>query len=876
MSELLEKPVRQSGIRDRQIMGVDSVVFMVWIMVCITPVFLMPPSVNVVVGLSVMFIVGVIGLQKITEKDPKMLNVLQRYFLYAPYVPARRTREGEASSKQAVEDILPYDQLIDDGVVLMKDGGYLAGIYYRGRDMHLLSNDERNAIRVVINRTLQELDAGWSIHSEVIRTDATEYPTASDQHMPSWVLRAIESERRGRYQERGAYFVTDYALFFRWTPPARMISHKTLVNEGLQKFNDVVAQVESQLREVVQTQRMKDAQTNNGDNYSVLISALNRCVSSTHHDVRVTENAPITHQLAVPELITGLEPKVSGKLLGVVSVCGFPEVTVQGIIADLDGLPFEYRWSTRFIVISKGEAIAKYKRARTEWKRISWGPKAHATGRYTGHSDSHAVRMQDDANEAMSEVKAGFYKCGSYTSNVIVLADDKHELDEKLEMIETVVRHHGFAAMREKMNAVDAWRGSMPGDVKANVRTTLLNTVDVADLIAMTSVWPGERYAPCPFYEPMSPPLMYAVTDGATPFRINLHHGDTGHTLVTGPTGSGKSVLLGMLIAQFTRYRDAQIFAFDKGRSLYTLTSAAEGAHYSLGETGPLSLCPLSMVKTQKEIMWANAWVQNLCELQGVSPTIEQKKRIADAISVTVTSGRTTLTDLYTNLQDSQLKAAIAPYLVDGRTAGILDGQHDTLESIAITTFEMSVLLEQGDEIVIPVLDYLFYRIQKRLDGRPTLIVLDEAWTMLAHTFFRQRIVQWLRELRKANAVVVLATQHLLELKESGILEVLVQSCTTKIFLANPAANAEIFSDGYRNMGLSTKEIAIISRMRRKREYYYSSDDGSRVFDMALSPFELAIVGVSSPDDVARVRSLQAEHTGEEWIHRWLEEQGVK
>src|SRR5271163_4626346 len=155
------------------------------------------------------------------------------------------------------------------------------------------------------------------------------------------------------------------------------------------------------------------------------------------------------------------------------------------------------------------------------------------------------------------------------------------------------LQHHGFPAVIEHVNANEAYLGSLPGHGYRNVRRPLIHTRNLADLMPTTNVWPGEEVNPCPFYPENSPPLCYAATTGGTPFRLDLHVGDVGHTLIVGPTGAGKSVLLATLVLQFRKYASAQISIFDKGGSSRASVLGLGGVFHDLGLEGGLSFQPL-------------------------------------------------------------------------------------------------------------------------------------------------------------------------------------------------------------------------------------------------------------------------------------------
>jgi type IV secretion system protein VirB4 len=400
----------------------------------------------------------------------------------------------------------------------------------------------------------------------------------------------------------------------------------------------------------------------------------------------------------------------------------------------------------------------------------------------------------------------------------------------------------------------------------------------------LSAKWPGLDTHPSPLYPENSPPLMHAATGGATPFRLNLHVSDVGHTLIFGPTGAGKSVLLAMIAAQFRRYGQARITVFDKGRSMYALATACGAAHYDLADDDASpGLTPLAAIDTDADAAWAEDWIAVADELQtGVHPSPRQKQEIHRAITLlrqAGTGGRT-LTDFLATVQDAEIRAALAPYTIDGALGRLLDARQDELETNPFTIFEIDELMGLGERSLIPVLLYLFWRFERSLDGAPALLLLDEAWIMLGHPLFREKIREWLKVLRKANCAVVLATQSLSDAARSGLLDVLQEACPTKIFLPNEEAgksgSAQVLGprDIYALFGLNDAEIAIIETGVKKRHYYAVSPEGRRQFELGLGPIALAFAGASSKEQIAEVKALRARR-GDDWPFVWLKTHGV-
>ena len=449
---------------------------------------------------------------------------------------------------------------------------------------------------------------------------------------------------------------------------------------------------------------------------------------------------------------------------------------------------------------------------------------------------------------------------------IVLTSGSLDRIEEDAKYLITTIRNLGFGARLETVNSIEAWLGSLPGHSYTNIRRPLVNTMNLSDLLPLSSIWTGNRHNPCDRYPPGSPALIYADAAGATPFRLNLHVGDVGHTLIIGPTGTGKSTLLAMIAAQFRKYRNAKVFCFDKGYSIYCLTEAVGGAHYDVGDRDSnLDFCPLA----ESDINWAEDWVRDCCELQlGAPLTPGQKKQLHATMGHLAHSEEKSLTALHTQLQNQVLRDALAHYTLHGNAGHLLDGESDNLAFSDFTCFELEALWPYADSEKLPVLSYLFHRIERQLTGSPAVIILDEAWVMLGHPIFRAKIVEWLKVLRKANCAVVMATQSLTDAIHSGILDVIIESTATRIFLPNTAANSEVSRPIYRMIGLNQVQIDLISRAVPKRQYYAMSAEGNRLFDLALGPVALSFAAQSGAHVKKEVQSMKHKY-GAQWVDYW-------
>ena len=208
-------------------------------------------------------------------------------------------------------------------------------------------------------------------------------------------------------------------------------------------------------------------------------------------------------------------------------------------------------------------------------------------------------------------------------------------------------------------------------------------------------------------------------------------------------------------------------------------------------------------------------------------------------------------------VQDETLRAGLQHYTLAGGAGPLLDAAQDSLRESPFVVFEMETLLSRGAKDLIPVLLYLFHRIDQRCQsGVPTLIVIDEAWLLLARDRFGQKLEEWLRTLPKKNAAVMLATQSLADIERSPYRSVIVESCQTKIFLPNAEARTEQSAALYHALGLNERQIEVLSYATPKKHYFYSSPLGRRLFDMHVGPVARAFVGAGGREDIARAKTL--------------------
>jgi type IV secretion/conjugal transfer VirB4 family ATPase len=835
------------------------------------------------------------------------------------------------SHANRLADWLPWACLVAPGIVLNKDGSFQRTVRYRGPDLDSATEAELMSAASRVNNVLKRFGSGWALFFDATRLTASDYPRSEFPDPVSWL---VDEERRASFEgtvdaawddpsrQGGQHFESISHLTFMYLPPIERVSrlealflenpgdkisspnplsglfrrksarHAPAMGDANSTENDgsvddppegdtgagrTGAYQEHLQRFIQETDRAIDLLSSVLPEIAPLddqdtLTYLHACVSTKRHPVGVPEIPAYLDAFLSDEPLTGgLSPAIGRSHLRTVTVLGFPAVTFPGVLDDLNRLGVPYRWATRFLPLDRTQAHTALSRYRRQWfaKRKSLGAilKEVMFNEQAALLDTDADNKAVDADAALQELGDDLVAFGYITTTVTVHDEDFYAADEKIRAVERVINSRGFTTIRENVNAVEAWLGSLPGQAYANLRQPIVHTLNLAHMCPLSAVWAGE--ARCEHLD--GPPLLLAKTKGATPFRLTLHVGDVGHSLIVGPTGAGKSVLLSVLALQFRRYQKSQLVIFDKGRSARATTLALGGAWYELGVKGGLAFQPLRDVDDEGARLWALDWLCGVLAHERVAITPEVKETIWSALKSLGSApvAERTITGLVALLARDALRQALAPYTLEGPYGRFLDADADRLSSADVLTFEMEELMALPG-LVAPVLTYLFHALEARFDGRPTLLVLDEAWLFLDDPLFADRIREWLKTLRKKNVAVVFATQSLSDIADSQIAPAIIESCPTRIFLPNPRALEPAQSETYRRFGLNDTQVRLIAEAFPKRDYYLQSRAGNRLFELGLGPIALAFAAASSPEDQRLIEAVIAKFGTNEFAERYL------
>lgn len=501
------------------------------------------------------------------------------------------------------------------------------------------------------------------------------------------------------------------------------------------------------------------------------------------------------------------------------------------------------------------------------------------------------LHLAADAQQALVELTAGELAYGYYNMTLLALGDTSRDAETAAEMLASCLRASGFTVLRERHGLLSALLATMPGNANAILRWRLASSANLADLAPIRTISRGEATHPL-FSRVLAhpvPPLCRFLTPSGVAYDFNPHEGDLGHTVVVGGSGSGKSSLMTLLIAQFQKYHPARCYVFDKDHSLMLATVLLGGRHVDMGSrvAARPRLNPVRAMLRNGDDARLRQWLTVLIAADHHEVSGTDSTTLHSAIQLLRRSGEGTwkLSGLYALIagQDQQLASKLAAYVDQsegegsygsvGSHASYFDNDEDEFELSSLVTMECGGVLDDP-MVASPFMDYAFYRIERSLDGStPALIYVEEAWYMLSNRAFASRMEDWLRTFRKKRAFVVFATQALDEIARLPNIGAIVSNIATQIFLPSMKASVHAQAELYRQLfGTTDAQLALLAQAIPKRDYLLVRPSVTRLVQARMPP---ALVAINEGTTQESVRAKLAEYAsagGPEWELRFLRE----
>jgi type IV secretion system protein TrbE len=398
---------------------------------------------------------------------------------------------------------------------------------------------------------------------------------------------------------------------------------------------------------------------------------------------------------------------------------------------------------------------------------------------------------------------------GDFSLSIVLYGDSRAQVDQLVGEFVSVFTNADGNLFIETYNQLNAYFAMVPGNYALNLRKLYLLNNNYADLSFLFTILPGETRN----HHLGTEYLAVLETDNSTPYFLNLHNGEVAHTLILGMTGSGKSYFCNFLLQNAQKYNPLT-FIFDIGASFQSLTTIFGGSYLNVGQDArDFTINPFSLDPTKENKQFLFSFFRVLIEGndQRYRLDFKEERKLWDAIGrIYALEPEQRTMSSFSNII-GELKERLHRWTRDGQH-DLFDNVEDTLSFSRFQTFNFAGWGDAPD-VLEPLLFYVLHRASNEIAdprklGMFKMFLLDEAWLFIKNETIRSYIVSAQKTWRKYNAAMILATQSIKELEESGMLQIVSESCPTKVFLANPEMDRELYREAFH---LNDTELDLIA-----------------------------------------------------------------
>lgn len=821
---------------------------------------------------------------------------------------ARKIAQNYEASARSYAELVPFMAQIAADMIINKDGSLLVCYRMAGVDQEGLPQPEVDRYANLVEHAFRGFTDRFTVWFTVDRRLISEYPKSKfSNEVAAWIDEHWQHhfKTQGQYQnflylsvlytppggaegfmEKVSHFVTNEgASIFAalWKATLTSISKKRMVTFEENQLRAFRADFEEKLATFEQTILDVDLHRLQG---SELLGFLHRRASPTSYQASVK----------IPEIPAYLDSYLPGdqlvnrgdtlrfrgsegdKYVAAMSLKDWPDWTHPGILDDLLAIPGEmtisqvYRFADNTKARAHIESVEKHNMAMQ--KSLFGYLKEALTHEESNQVNHGRMLLAQDASDALTEMTSLNRSYGHYNLTVVTFGDSVNGAETTLRVVNQVLQRRGYLTVRETMHLLSAFCGTIPGQWAEIVRWYFVSSANIADLAPVRTLGIGNKtndYLREQRGDGIDQPALTVLsTEFNTPYFFNFHQADLAHTITIGPSRTGKSSFMNFLISQFQKYEPCNTIIFDKDYSCRIPILMQGGDHLDVGLNvdTPVSLNPMHMLGDPASRAWLTSWLEMLLTTKGYqmrSADLDTLKKALDSVAAQP-SDMWRLQSLMSFLS-RELKEELHPWVAGGAYARFFDNDKDTFDLGNKTCVEMGGL--KNESIATLFIDYAFHCIQKKLDGRPTLIYIEEAWFMLGNEQFAAGIDNWLRTLAKRNAFLIMATQSLQEIANSKIFASIIDNIPNRIFLPNP--NAMTHAAMYRDLfQLNDEQIYRIRNAIPKRNYYVVTPRLSRMVDVVLPPEIMAVV--RSDARAQKVFTKNQMSGDSDWRNNYLKE----
>ncbi|WP_454597481.1 VirB4 family type IV secretion/conjugal transfer ATPase [Qipengyuania sp. SM2507] len=765
------------------------------------------------------------------------------------------------SAKEArAGDRLPYARLVDGNTLLLRDGSLMTALQVPGLLFETEDSEALNAHAATREIMLRStLDARFVMYHHVVRRRVEVdlegvYPDDLSRHI---------SERWKERLGSGSLFINDQFVTLIRRPARGKAGLVERASKAWRRKGQTEVEADPKDMRSLKSaatglmaslaaygaQPLGDYVGPQGTTNNELLELLSALYNGEMRPVRrPSDDVDIGNMLPYRRVSFGLdalEQRGSGapEFAAILGLKDYPEATSPGLLDALLRLPFE-------MVVSESYAPQERQTARERMDLAI---------RRLKSADEEAAAERADMLAARDALGNGAVGFGDHHLTVLVRERDLARLDDATAACAAALADTGAIAVREDTNLEPAFWGQFPGNEGYLVRRALISSANMASFGSFHGFALGKAEG-----NHWGEAVTLLQTTSATPFFFNFHHGDLGNFSVIGPSGSGKTVVMNFLAAQAQKFKPRTVL-FDKDRGAELFIRGIGGRYDKISAGEPTGFNPMALTDNPTNRAFLRDWLGVLLKAEGP----EESATIATAVDAAYSNDGSLrrlrhFKELLSGTrrpQPGDLADRLAAWIGEGENGWLFDNAEDQLDlSTRVVGFDMTALLE-NPKLRTPTMMYLFHRIEERLDGDPTMILIDEGWKALDDEVFAARIRDWLKTLRKRNALVGFATQSARDALESRISTALVEQTATMIFMPNSRARPEDYCDGF---GLTQHELALIRTLpAHSRCFLIRQPDASVVVRLDLSGAPEVLTVLSGREGSVRRLDLLREAVGD-------------
>jgi type IV secretion system protein VirB4 len=767
---------------------------------------------------------------------------------------------------------LPYARHVDDATLETRDGRLLQILHVRGLPFETEDTEELNYRKGVRDTMLRGIaDSRFALYHHVVRREVAE--EAVDAFPDPFSL-SVDEAWRGRLRGRSLYVNDLFVTLVRRPLPGRI----GVVEQAARLFGsprdgqDLRAAEARELSALTAARdgliaalapydpRLLTVYEASQGLCSEPLEFLSLLFNGEARPVRLPEG-DLGLYLPYRRVSFGAETvefapagRLEASFAAILSLKDYPAQTTPGMFDDLLRLPCELVLTESFAFVDRQAALDRMNLALRRMRA----------------AEDEARSLRADLDLAKDDVAAGRSAFGEHHLTLMVRARSLAGAGEAAAEAQSAFTELGAIAVREDVNLEAAFWAQFPGNFKDIARRALVSSRNFAGLASLHNFPRGESEG-----VHWGRPITLLETTAAGPYHFNFHHGDLGNFTVIGPSGSGKTVVLGFLLAQAQRLSPRTVY-FDKDRGAEIFLRAIGGRYDVLRPGAPSGLNPLLLEDTPANRRFLADWTGRLLSASGAPLGTQDLDAVVEAVDANFSQPESFrrlrhFAELFRGQRrpsSGDLAARLAPWHGGGDYAWLFDNERDELDLDARTIgFDMTRILDDPTART-PAMMYLFHRVEQRLDGQPTIIVVDEGWKALDDEVFVEKIKDWEKTIRKRNGIVGFCTQSAGDALSSRIASAIIEQAATQIFMVNPKAQERDYCGGF---GLTAHEFDLVRSLPdTSRCFLIKHGRDSVVARLNLETLpDLLTVLSGRESTVRRLEELLKTHAGPE---AWLPE----